>query len=330
MFGASLPHRDAALVALGRQLRSRGYRFTTVTPSTHARVNARSANRVAETLEDVFGWSRPFPTGLFPGELIGLLREGDAIVPHGTLFRSTVRFSSLGQHLFMHSAFPTEAADSVFFGPDTYRFAKALQTTFGGTGNEVAQTIVDIGCGTGAGGIYLRSLLAGHTPVNLILSDINPAATRFATINAAINGTSEARSVLSDIASHIPDLANIVIANPPYLVDGEERVYRHGGGALGFDLSLRIVEESLPRLAPGGCLLLYTGAPVVRGVDRFREAVAPRLTDFAFTYDESDPDVFGEELDELPYADVDRIAAVVLTVTAPGGSANGSHPVLHH
>ncbi|MEQ1754327.1 MAG: class I SAM-dependent methyltransferase [Micropepsaceae bacterium] len=327
MFDSSLHHRDAALVALGRQLLWRGYRFTTVTPATHARVNARSANQLAVTLEDVFGWSRPFLPEILPEDLLNLLRDGDAIAPHGNLCRSTVRFSSLDQLLFMHSAFPTEAEDAVFFGPDTYRFARALQATFGGKSNGVAQTIVDIGCGSGAGGIYLRSLLPRHAQVDLILGDINLAAVRFATINAAINRIPQAHTVHSDIASHIPESANIIIANPPYLVDGAERVYRHGGGALGFDLSLRIVDEALPRLVPGGCLLLYTGAPVVQGADRFRQAVVPRLTDCTFTYEEYDPDVFGEELDEPTYAAVDRIAAVVLTVTAPGGLANGSQPV---
>jgi len=330
MADTMLLRRDAALVALGRQLQWRGYRFTSVTPATHARVNARSANQVASTLEDIFGWSRPFSPKSLPDDLLSILYEGDAIAPHGNLCRSSVRFSTLEQQLFMHSAFPTEAADAVFFGPDTYRFARALRSTFRGIGSGAAVTIVDIGCGSGAGGLYLRSLLPAHTPVDLILSDINPAATRFAGINAVINDCAQARTVQSDIASNISEIADVIIANPPYLVDGAERVYRHGGGALGFDLSLRIVDEALPRLAPGGRLLLYTGAPIVQGADKFREAVAPRLCDCMFTYDEYDPDVFGEELDEPSYAEVDRIAAVVLTVTAPGGSLNGSQAIARH
>src|SRR5207248_934976 len=42
-------------------------------------------------------------------------------------WRSLVRFSSLGDMLLVHSGFPTEAPDAVFFGPDTYRFCRALQ-----------------------------------------------------------------------------------------------------------------------------------------------------------------------------------------------------------
>jgi hypothetical protein len=37
-----------------------------------------------------------------------------------------------------------------------------------------------------------------------------------------------------------------------------------------------------------------------------------------WSYAEVDPDVFGEELETPAYADADRIAAVVLTVTNTG------------
>ena len=69
------------------------------------------------------------------------------------------------------------------------------------------------------------------------------------------------------------------------------------------------------RLAPGGTLLLYTGAAVVNGTDPFRAAVADRLSGrgVGWTYRELDPDVFGEELMGGAYGDADRIAAVVLT-----------------
>jgi hypothetical protein len=57
---------------------------------------------------------------------------------------------------------------------------------------------------------------------------------------------------------------------------------------------------------------LYTGAPIVAGVDALhmeliREAGEARC---AFSYEELDPDVFGEELHRPPYSGVDRIAAV--------------------
>jgi hypothetical protein len=71
----------------------------------------------------------------------------------------------------------------------------------------------------------------------------------------------------------------------------------------------------LARLAPGGCLVLYTGTPIVAGADPFFESVKPlvQLPGLQFVYEEIDPDVFGEDLDRQAYADVDRIAVVGLT-----------------
>jgi hypothetical protein len=63
-------------------------------------------------------------------------------------------------------------------------------------------------------------------------------------------------------------------------------------------------------------LILYTGAPVVSGEDRFLAVLtrAFAATSRSFHYEEIDPDVFGEELDQPCYAHVDRIAAVSVVV----------------
>jgi hypothetical protein len=101
------------------------------------------------------------------------------------------------------------------------------------------------------------------------------------------------------------------------MADPAKRAYRDGGGALGLDLGLRIVSEGIDRLARGGTFFLYTGTPIMNGVDRFREAVEQiSLPDgFRFEYGEIDPDVFGEELDKPAYREVERIAAVALKIT---------------
>ena len=55
---------------------------------------------------------------------------------------------------------------------------------------------------------------------------------------------------------------------------------------------------------------------MVDGVPKLFEALTPRLTASgrAFTVEEIDPDVFGEELEHAPYDRADRIAAVAVTV----------------
>ncbi|MGZ3308270.1 MAG: SAM-dependent methyltransferase, partial [Xanthobacteraceae bacterium] len=130
------------------------------------------------------------------------------------------------------------------------------------------------------------------------------------------NGISNVRTVLSDVFERINEGGDLIVSNPPYLIDQSARLYRHGGGDLGSDLSLRIVEDSIDRLYPGGRLFLYTGSPIISGADTFFEMVRPRLEarGCQYIYEEVDPDVFGEELDSAPYDRADRIAAVALTV----------------
>jgi methylase of polypeptide subunit release factors len=250
------------------------------------------------------------------------MRRAGVAVPHGgDGWRSLVRLSTLGGELFLHSAFPTAEPDAVFFGPDTYRFAAAVEAHLERRPSSApVRRAVDIGCGAGPGAI----LVAKARPAAAVLMvDINESALRLARLNAALAGAGNAQARRSDLLSGVSDSGpfDLVIANPPYLVDPSERAYRHGGGPLGAGLSLAILDAALGRLAPGGTLLLYTGAAVVNGHDPFRAAAEERLRSdprVGWTYRETDPDVFGEELDTPAYAEADRIAAVVLTATRKG------------
>jgi methylase of polypeptide subunit release factors len=304
-----------ALVSLGRELQARHYHFTTITPTSHKRVNSRS-DHTRDPFRSVFGWSQSFRAADLPSHVITLLKRAGELSVDGELLHSGVRFSSLGEQLFVHSAFPTDAADSVFFGPDTYRFARALRQAAAGIPTPDHFTVIDIGCGSGAGGLYVSSLLGHRVVGDVILADINPKALRYSRVNSVLNGMPKARTVLSNVFEQINEGGDLIIANPPYLVDGLQRAYRHGGGPLGLELAVRIVDEGLERLYSGGRLFLYTGAPILEGVDQFFAAVAPRLQarKCQYIYDEIDPDVFGEELDNAPYDRLDRIAVVGLTI----------------
>ena len=200
----------------------------------------------------------------------------------------------------------------MFFGPDTYRFARAITELARRFASFAPQRLLDIGTGSGAGGLHCVALFPS---ARVLLSDINPAALQFADINAQINDVPEVALVESDLFAKIDGPFDLIVANPPYLVDRSARTYRHGGGRWGCALAERILRESLSRLTPHGKLLLYTGTPVVDGVDQFLDAVRPMLENLReFHYEEIDPDVFGEELDRPPYTDADRIAVVLLLV----------------
>lgn len=309
-----LNERDSALLQLAQALRDLNYHFTTPTPATHERVNDRPQNAHASDLPGVFGWSRPFHVEVLPSHIWELMQRADAATPPDSdgLWRSRVRLSSLHGQLFWHSAFPTVEADAVFFGPDTYRYANALQHAFA-LGLPDVKRVVDIGCGGGAGAI-LTALARPNAQVFAV--DINDEALRLTRINAALAGV-EVETCNSNLLTGVNGSFDLIVANPPYLVDPSERAYRHGGGPLGAGLSLAIVESALARLAPGGTLLLYTGVAMIGNRDPFREAIEEILapTKAAWLYRELDPDVFGEELETGVYTVADRIAAVELKVS---------------
>lgn len=304
------------LSALISFLKEANYTFITPTPATHLRNNRRAGNERARSLTDAFGWSRPFPRSLVPGPLFDLLQECAVIFECEAGWKSSVRASTLDGELFLHSAFPTVSPDAVFFGPDTYRFAGAIKHNLLSQPRRLRRAL-DLGCGSGAGGVVLANNASCR---ELVLTDINDAALQMARLNAAAAGVPNVTTVNSDLFANLVGEFDMIVANPPYLNDPLQRAYRHGGGELGSGLSVRIAQAAKDRLSPGATLLLYTGSPIVGGQDRLRQAVEDDYAgcDLNWCYEEIDPDVFGEELETAAYNSVDRIAAVVLTVRKAG------------
>lgn len=168
----------------------------------------------------------------------------------------------------------------------------------------------------------------------MVLSDVNPKALSYSRVNSAINAVSDTRLhaaphsagasltfLESDLYSKVKGEFDLILANPPFLIDGEKRSYRHGGEEAGAELSLQIVRGALSRLTPGGKLLLYTASAIQDGKDPFINSVYKILLEpfdkFELSYEEIDPDIFGEELGRQAYSEVDRLAAVGLVVTRP-------------
>jgi methylase of polypeptide subunit release factors len=300
-------------------LKEAEYSFVTPTPATHSRNNARAGNEQGRNLTDVFGWSRPFLPSLLPSVLFDLLRDSAVVFECEAGWKSSLRASTLDGDLFLHSAFPTVSPDAVFFGPDTYRFARAIRNNLLAEPRQLGRAL-DLGCGSGAGGVILGK---NSQCRELVLTDINDAALQMTRLNARAAGLSNVTTVHSDLFANVHGEFDMIVANPPYLNDPLQRAYRHGGGKLGSALSVRIAQAAKQRLSPGGTLLLYTGSPIVSGVDQLLQAVDEEFAgdDLQWSYEEVDPDVFGEELETAAYAEVDRIAAVVLTARKSGAPA---------
>ena len=295
---------DDCLLQLLDALAAADYRFTTPTPETHRRVVARRSR--AEDLRDIFGWSLPFDRATLAPALLHLLDKAGMLRAGDDGLRSAIRVASIDDALFIHSAYPTDQPDCVFFGPDSYRFVTFLNGELGG--HPPVRRVIDIGTGSGVGGI----MAARHLPsAGVTLTDINPLALRFARINARHNRL-DVETVEAPGIAGIDGAIDLAIANPPFLRDRGRRAYRDGGGMRGAALSLDWAMATAARLAPGGQMLLYTASAIVNGKDALLAALAERLpaSGCRLRYHEIDPDIFSEQLDEAGYEDVERIAAV--------------------
>ena len=142
----------------------------------------------------------------------------------------------------------------------------------------------------------------------MTLVDINQTALDFAQVNARAAGV-EVETLRQE---SVPEGAELVIANPPYMMDSGKRAYRDGGDLLGGEVALRWVREALDGMARGGTMLLYTGVPYANGWSPFIKALEHLCSEAgaSLTVEELDPDVFGEELEQPAYAEVERIAAI--------------------
>ncbi|MFA5493748.1 MAG: class I SAM-dependent methyltransferase [Porticoccaceae bacterium] len=301
---------DRALLELGRVLQQKGYCFTTVTPATHGR-NLERRER-AQTLRDIFGWSKPFERSLLMDSEFELARRAGILERHAHGWRSAVRWSTLDGLLVAHSAYPTENPDDVFFGPDTYRFVRLIKD-FLSAGAAIGRA-VDVGCGSGAAAL----VIARRRPdAEVVAVDINPLALRLAAVNARLASITNIGTKLGDMLNDVHGNFDLIVANPPFMMDSASRKYRDGGGALGAEISLRIVETALARLNRRGTLLLYTGVAIVDGKDLFLQTIERFLAahDCSWHYEEIDPDVFSEELATPAYKAVERIAVVGLRLT---------------
>lgn len=295
------------LLKLLQELQALNYEFTAITPATHARVIARKpADRV--TLRDIFGWNRRFADSNLDRDLLSVLQSADAIECIDAQLRSKVRVASLEGSLFLHSSYPTEASDSVFFGPDTHRFARFIKQQLPLLPRP--NWIVEMGAGSGAVGI-LTAQLGRSSRVTLV--DVNDAALELARINALFANV----NVETVLSATIPLGPDVIMANPPYLMDTDKRAYRDGGAMLGGAVALDWAEQAIAALMPGGAMLLYTGVAYEEGHSPLIEALK-RLcskTGSSLQTEEIDPDVFGEELSNFAYSRVERIAAIGAVIT---------------
>ena len=107
---------------------------------------------------------------------------------------------------------------------------------------------------------------------------------------------------------------DLAIANPPFILDGANRAYRDGGGTHGAQLCRSIGPGCRgPPARPGrphASLHRQRHRRTARTAWNRRSRPRSTLSAARLHYAELDPDIFGEQLDEPGYEEVERIAAV--------------------
>ncbi len=135
--------------------------------------------------------------------------------------------------------------------------------------------VLDMGCGSGIIGITLALELAQHHP-EVVMADISDAALSLTLENAAALGA-KVKTYRSDLFSAWdspaegavlpPDLFNLVLANLPYVPEGESvsAEVQHDpatalyGGPDGLDIVRRFVKDALPHLESRALVMLEVG-----------------------------------------------------------------------
>jgi len=306
-----------ALLYLLAFLKQQDYQFTTITPLSHQRILNRKKNEIYKhrTHQDIFGWNLNFKKTDLDSALFALLQEHQLLQFQEDQYLSQVRVSSLDGELFIHSAFPTTQQDAVFFGPDTYRFVYHLKQYLA-TEPRPFKRAAEICCGTSAAAISIAKYFPDHEEI--FVADLNPKALLYSQLNIDFSGFTSISPVQSNLFSNLEGQFDLIFANPPYLIDPEQRQYRHGGNALdGCDLSFRIIKEGLQRLNSGGHLFLYTGVTVTEHGNLFLQHLKDLMKqhqNIIWSYEEIDPDIFGEELEQPAYQHVERIALALIKI----------------
>jgi release factor glutamine methyltransferase len=128
--------------------------------------------------------------------------------------------------------------------------------------------ILDVGTGSGCIAVVLAREIPG---ARVVATDVSGGALEVARRNAARHGvTDRIRFVETSFLDGIDDAADLIVSNPPYVpsvsapgLTPEVRDYEPGvalfGGEDGLENLRRVIEASLPRLLPGGWLIMEFG-----------------------------------------------------------------------
>ena len=167
----------------------------------------------------------------------------------------------LGTVWFHKHEFKTDAR-ALIPRPETEELAEWILTWQLST----AQSVLDMGCGSGVLGLTLAAARPGW---EVTLADVSPEALALAQENSVALEIPNATFLQSDLFSAIDGCFDGIVANLPYVPETERatltREVMHDpalalfSGADGLDLIRRFIPDAFERLNPGGWLVLEIG-----------------------------------------------------------------------
>jgi len=167
----------------------------------------------------------------------------------------------LGVVSFYHRDFKSDAR-ALIPRPETEELAEWILSMSLGD----ALKVLDMGCGSGVLGL---TLAAERPAWHVTLADVSNDALALAKENAASLGVGNVSLMQSDLFSDIEDEFDGIVANLPYVPEGERaslsREVMHDpalalfGGVDGLEIIRRCVPTAFRHLKPGGWLVLEIG-----------------------------------------------------------------------
>jgi release factor glutamine methyltransferase len=145
--------------------------------------------------------------------------------------------------------------------------------------------VTDVGTGSGCLAIAIAHARPG---LQLYATDISERALAVARRNAARHGVTDRITFAEGDLFAGGDAADLIVSNPPYVPDADAghmqpEVVRHEphtalfGGPGGLEIAQRLLVEAVPRLAPGGRLIVEFGFGQEADVVALAEAAGWRV-----------------------------------------------------
>jgi methylase of polypeptide subunit release factors len=197
-------------------------------------------------LAELFLLGRPIACGRLEGALgtavTASLLDGGLLAPQGARLTPLVRITPFAGLLFTHDPEHGELAPDHVGG-----IGPAARTLAALTIRRPVRSVLDVGTGCG-----VQALLAAPHAEHVVGVDINPRATAFARVNAALNGVENVEFREGDLFEPVSgERFDLAVCNPPFVISPESTLVFRDGTATGVNCE-RVVAGLAHVLADGG------------------------------------------------------------------------------